>query len=64
MNRYLIIGAGAIELFDGPPERLQAYSQRMLQETLAVFTAMGLGRGSSHEVDFLNDEVVLLGRLR
>jgi 2-dehydropantoate 2-reductase len=87
----------ALDLFGGSPARLQAYSQRMLQEALAVFAAMGLEparpqerrhsvahwgiapgsgiepgqqstwqslvRGSSHELDFLNGEVVLLGRL-
>ena len=87
----------ALDLFDGPPGRLQGFSQRLLQEALAVLAAMGLeparpqerrhsvahwgiapgcgiepgqqstwqslARGSSHEVDFLNGEVVLLGRL-
>jgi hypothetical protein len=33
------------DLFDGPPERLQAFSQRMLQETLAVLAAMGVEPG-------------------
>lgn len=87
----------AIELFDGSTERLQAFSQGMVREALAVLAAMGveparqqerrhsvahwgiapgcgiepgqqstwqsLARGSSLEVDFLNGEVVLLGRL-
>jgi 2-dehydropantoate 2-reductase len=87
----------ALDLFDGPPARLQGFSQHLLQEALAVLAAMGLeparpqerrhsvahwgiapgcgiepgqqstwqslARGSSHEVDFLIGEVMLLGRL-
>lgn len=87
----------ALDLFEGPSDRLQAYAAALAQEAIVVLDAMGIAparaqerrqsvshwgiapgcgiepgqqstwqsvaRGASHEVDFLNGEIVLLGRL-
>lgn len=87
----------ALDLFDGPKDRLQAFDSQLSQEVSAVLAALGIkpagaderqhaiahwglapncgivpgqqstwqsiARGVSNEVDYLNGEIVLLGRL-